>query len=101
MAADAVHREGLQRLELFLGPRMGAVVVDGEEAQELVAVEQRADRDGVEAFLDDRSADAGAARVVRVVHGEERAAFARGERAQRAGWELPNGLEIRRSTGRG
>ena len=60
-------RERGDGLELVGDPGMRRVVVDVEHAEQLGAVHQRRRAHRVEALLDDRGADVGAARIVAVV----------------------------------
>ena len=66
--------EGGDRVELVAGPLVRCVVVHVEEAEHLVAVEQRRGAHRVEALLHHGRADVGAARVVAIVGREQRTA---------------------------
>ncbi len=67
-------REPAERRQLLLRPGVGPVVVDDQEAEEVVPVEERRRTDRVEALLDDGGTRLDRARVVAVAHREQRAA---------------------------
>ena len=66
-------RKRTDGVELVVGPVVRPVVVDVEHPEQVGAVEERRGAQRVEAFLDDRRADAFAARVVAVADREQRA----------------------------
>ena len=95
-------RERADRVELVVGPVVRLVVVDVEHAEQVGPVEQRRRAERVEALLDDRRADALAARVVAVADGEQRPA--RRDGARSAGdrvRDLADAVEVDATTGRG
>ena len=63
-----VRRKRRQGSDLLLAPGMGSVVVDGQEAQQAVAVEERRGAQGVEALLDHRGPNRLCPDVVAIAH---------------------------------
>ena len=89
-----LRSEGIERVEVRLAPRPRTVLIEGEDAQDLVAGHERGHSHRVEALLDHRGTDAGATGIVGVVARRERMTLLEHRRCERRGREGAHELEV-------